>query len=167
MGELFRDERYRIFILHCVRIKDPIVHAWAQFVVLLVHKEESGCIWGLRPLYVILLQIFIQEFILGRLMGARQRIHSAVEGRRCGGEEINGVVPWSGFREALAIFVAEYSAKAVVEFRYNVSPFPFRLLACLGKSGGYSGASNMDVLAGSCCNSCIVFEFIEFIKCIA
>jgi hypothetical protein len=81
-------------------------------------------------------------------MWTRQRIHSAVEGRWCSGEEFDSMVPWSGFGEALAVFIAEYSAKMVVEFGYNVSPVPFRLVACLGESGRYGGAFNMDVLAG-------------------
>jgi hypothetical protein len=81
-------------------------------------------------------------------MWARQRIHSAVKGRRCGGEEFDSVVPWSGFGEALAVFIAEYLVEAVVIFRHNISPVPFRLVSRLGESGGYGGASNMDVLAG-------------------
>jgi hypothetical protein len=100
-------------------------------------------------------------------MWVRQRIHSAVEGRRCGGEEIDSMVPWLGFRKALAVFVAEYSAKAVIELGYNVSPVPFGLMACLGKSSRYSSAFDMDVLVGSCRRSSVVFEFFELIKCIA
>jgi hypothetical protein len=77
------------------------------------------------------------------------------------------MAPWSGFREALAIFFAEYSAKAVVELRYYVSPVPFRLVVCLGESSRYGSVFDMDVLVGSCRHGIVVFEFFELIKCLA
>jgi hypothetical protein len=77
------------------------------------------------------------------------------------------MVPWSGFREALAVFIAEYSAKAVVEFGYNVSPVPFGFVACLGEPSGYSGTFDMDVLVGSCRHGSAVFKFLELVKSVA